>query len=85
MPATLWDAAVSAARQDRLYSTARRLRIDYGALKHHLETAGRGPALAAPIFVNPRRTPSRRALLCGMLTLIGGRRGCTRSPSSGRI
>ena len=52
MPATLWDAAVAAARQHGLYRTARTLRVDYGALKKHLEArAGEAPAFASPTFV----------------------------------
>ena len=39
MPAPLWAAAVAAARQHGLYRTARTLRVDYGALKTHLDAS----------------------------------------------
>jgi hypothetical protein len=52
MPPALWNAAVAAVRQHGLYRTARTLRVDYGALKKHLEaSAGEVPALASPTFV----------------------------------
>lgn len=51
MPAALWDAAVSAARQHGLYPTVRTLRVDYGALKKHVEAANLSHAPAAPTFV----------------------------------
>jgi hypothetical protein len=50
MPAALWAAAVALARQHGLYTTARTLHVDYGALKKRLNAtgAGRGPS---PTFV----------------------------------
>lgn len=51
MPAALWNAAVAAARQHGLYPTARALRVDYGALKTHLEASDARPALPMPTFV----------------------------------
>jgi hypothetical protein len=51
MPPVLWDAAVAAARRHGLYPTARALRVDYGALKKHLETADPGHALASTTFI----------------------------------
>ena len=51
MPATLWAAAVALARQRGLYTTARTLRIDYGALKKRLDTAGPGRRVPPPAFV----------------------------------
>ena len=52
MPPTLWDAAVAAARQHGLYRTARALRVDYGALKKHLEAAaGAAAARSSTTFV----------------------------------
>ena len=52
MPAALWAAAVAAARQHGLSRTARTLRVDYGALKKHLEaSADTADALASPTFV----------------------------------
>lgn len=40
IPDTIWVSAVAVARQDGLYQTARALRVDYGALKHHMEATG---------------------------------------------
>ena len=51
MPAALWNAAVAAARQHGLDPTARALRVDYGALKTHLEASDARPALPMPTFV----------------------------------
>ena len=52
MPPALWNAAVAAARQHGLYRTARTLRVDYGALKKHLEAAAEpAQAIPAPTFV----------------------------------
>lgn len=48
MPAALWTAAIALARQHGLYTTARTLHVDYGALKKRLDAAGR---VAAPTFV----------------------------------
>jgi len=39
MPVELWAAAVSLAREHGLYRIARALRVDYGTLKHRLETS----------------------------------------------
>jgi hypothetical protein len=39
VPDVLWVAAVAAAEQHGLYPTARFLRLDYGALKAHVEAA----------------------------------------------
>jgi hypothetical protein len=50
MPVALWTAAVALARQQGLYTTARRLGIDYGSLKKRLNTAGAG-RVPAPAFV----------------------------------
>jgi hypothetical protein len=50
MPAALWAAAVALARQHGLYPTARALRVDYGALKKRMDTAGAGRA-PSPAFV----------------------------------
>ncbi len=48
MPAALWAAAIALARQHGLYTTARTLRVDYGALKKRLDVAeaGRVPSAA---------------------------------------
>ena len=50
MPATLWAAAVALARQHGLYTTARTLRIDYGALKKRLDPAGPS-RVPSPAFI----------------------------------
>jgi hypothetical protein len=50
MPATLWAAAIAAARQHGLYTTARTLHVDYGALKKRLD-ATRAPRVPAPAFI----------------------------------
>lgn len=52
MPDALWDAAAAAARQHGLYRTARTLRVDYGALKKHVEApADPGHARSSTTFV----------------------------------
>jgi hypothetical protein len=38
-PKALWAAAVMLAREHGVYETARALRINYGALKAHVERA----------------------------------------------
>ncbi|MGH8650301.1 MAG: hypothetical protein ACREUP_13520 [Burkholderiales bacterium] len=50
MPAALWAAAIALARQHGLSTTARTLRIDYGALKKRLDAAGAG-RVPSPAFV----------------------------------
>lgn len=50
MPAVLWAAAIALARQHGLYTTARALRVDYGALKTRLSTAEAG-RVPSPAFV----------------------------------
>lgn len=50
MPAALWAAAITLARQHGRYTTARALRIDYGALKKRLDAAGAG-RVPSPTFV----------------------------------
>jgi hypothetical protein len=72
MPAALWAAASALARQHGLYTTARRLRVDYGTLKKRLDAAeaGRG---GSPTFVEfPAAPPSG----CGPCVIdVEGRRG----------
>ena len=52
IPDDLWAAAVTLARQHGLYQTARAVRLDYGALKAHLEAADHAARVgAAPTFV----------------------------------
>ncbi len=50
MPAALWTAAITLARQHGLYTTARALRVDYGSLKKRLDAAGAG-GVPSPAFV----------------------------------
>lgn len=72
MPAALWDAAVAAARQHGLYRTARILRVDYGALKKHLEAT----PLPATTFVE--LAPSGLASPPACVIEIDGPRGTLR-------
>ena len=52
IPDDIWSAAVTLARQHGLYQTARAVRIDYGALKAHLEAADQTVRVgAAPTFI----------------------------------
>ena len=58
MPAALWAGAVAAAREHGLYTTARRLRVDYGALKKHLEAAAQATRAAdRPTFIEVPAAP----------------------------
>jgi len=84
MPAVLWDAAVSAARQHGLYRAARAVRVDYGALKRHLETADPDQTLAATTFIElvPGR-PMRSADAVGCVIEIEGVGGTKRMRLSG--
>ena len=50
IPADIWAAAVTLARQHGLYQTARAVCIDYGALKAHVEAADQA-GHAAPTFI----------------------------------
>jgi hypothetical protein len=72
MPAALWAAAVALARQHGLYATARRLRIDYGALKKRLDVA-RVERVPSPAFVE---LPAPRPTGLGPCVIdLDGRRG----------
>ncbi len=79
MPAALWGAAVAAARQHGLSPTARALRVDYGALKKHLEAADPGQALTSATFVElaPSR-PTTPADLPGVVVEVERPRGTMR-------
>jgi hypothetical protein len=60
LPAPLWAAAAAVAREAGLNVTARRLRLNYYALKRHMEGTGRAARPAAsgpPAFVE--LTPPR--------------------------
>jgi hypothetical protein len=58
MPAALWAAALALARQHGLYTTARTLRIDYGALKKRQDAAGVGRAPVAAFVELPAARPT---------------------------
>jgi hypothetical protein len=49
IPPAIWAAAVALVRQHGLYRTARAVRVDYGALKQHVEAADE--ARPSPAFV----------------------------------
>jgi hypothetical protein len=69
MPAALWRAAVAAAQQHGLSPTARTLRIDYGALKSHVEAAVGRASERPPTFVE-LRAPSLAAVESGRLECV---------------
>ena len=48
IPAPIWESAVAVARAHGLYRTARALRLDYGALKGHLEPTARAATVVPP-------------------------------------
>ena len=48
IPETLWTAAVALVPQHGLYGTARGVRVDYGALKRHVEAATRTESAPVP-------------------------------------
>lgn len=52
IPETVWAAAVTWVRDHGLYRTARAVRVDYGALKKHVEAAAKADrARGTPAFV----------------------------------
>jgi hypothetical protein len=72
MPGALWAAAIALARQHGLYTTARTLRVDYGALKKRLAAADVG-RVPAPAFVE---LPAARPTGLGPCVIdLEGRRG----------
>jgi hypothetical protein len=78
-PQALWAAAVMLAREHGLYPTARGLRINYGALKAHVNRA----ELAAPrpTFVELAPGPPRPVSEC--VIELEGPQGTTRVRVSG--
>lgn len=48
IPDAIWTAAVALVRKHGLYGTARSLRLDYGALKQHVEAADRTERAGPP-------------------------------------
>ncbi len=57
IPRRLWAGAVRLARRHGLYHTARAVRVDYGALKRHVE-ATRKAVRAQPTFVELPPAPA---------------------------
>jgi hypothetical protein len=57
MPAALWSAAIALTRQHGVYTTARALHVDYGALKKRVEAAG-GRHVTTPAFVELPTAPA---------------------------
>lgn len=72
MPAALWAAAIALARQHGLYTTARTLRVDYGALKKRRDAAGAGRVPSAAFVELPAARPSG---LGPCVIDLAGRRG----------
>ena len=81
IPDDVWAAAVALARQHGLYQTARDVRIDYGALKAHLEAADQAArGGAAPTFVELAPPTPRGAGAC-VIEIAGARATvCIRVP-----
>lgn len=74
MPAALWAAAVALARQHGLYTTARRLHVDYGSLKKRRDAAGAG-RVSSPAFIElPAARPPGLGPCVIALEGRGGRR-----------
>ena len=74
MPAALWAAAVALARQHGLYTTARRLHVDYGSLKKRLDAAGAGRVLSPTFIELPAARPPELGPCVIALEGRGGRR-----------
>ena len=81
IPDDVWAAAVALARKHGLYRTARTVRIDYGALKAHVEAADQAAgAGAAPAFVELAPPTPRGAGAC-VIEIEGARATvCIRVP-----
>ena len=74
MPAALWAAAVALARQHGLYTTARRIHVDYGSLKKRRDAAGAG-RVSSPAFIElPAARPPGLGPCVIVLEGRGGRR-----------
>jgi len=61
LPPRLWAAAVTLVADHGLYGTARTLGVSYGALKRHVERAGRERARPRARFVELPSTPGAAA------------------------
>jgi len=81
-PEVVWAAAVALAHRDGLYQTARALRLNYGALKAHVERAnGVDQATPRPTFVELAPVPARSVSEC--VIELDAPRGTTRVRVSG--
>ena len=80
MPAALWTAAVAAARRHGLYLTARSLRVDYGALKAHVEASGRGTSTPTFVELTPANGLTAGESI-GCVIEVEGRKGTRRTPT----
>ena len=81
-PEALWAAAVGLAQQHGLYRTARALRLNYGALKAHVERANRVDQVThRPTFVELAPVPARPESEC--VIELDAPRGTTRVRVSG--
>jgi len=81
-PQAVWAAAVMLAREHGLYPTARALRINYGALKAHVERADLvDPGTRRPTFVELAPVPARHVSEC--VIELDAPRGTTRVRVSG--
>ncbi len=78
-PKALWAAAVMLAREHGVYETARALRINYGALKAHVERAD--PATRRPTLVELAPGLARQVSEC--VIEFEAPRGTTRVRVSG--
>lgn len=81
-PKAVWAAAVALARRHGLYQTARGLRLNYGALKAHVEGASQGDqATPRPTFVELAPVPAHPVSEC--VIELDAPRGTTRVRVSG--
>ena len=81
-PEPVWAAAAALARQHGLYQTARALRLNFGALKAHVERANHvDRATHRPTFVELAPMPARPVSEC--VIEFEAPRGTTRVRVSG--
>lgn len=80
IPEPLWASAVERASESGVHATARRLRLNYYALKQRVEAAGRPratPVRGAPAFVELVPTVRRAAGSAECLIELADARGAT--------
>ena len=77
IPEPLWALAVERAREAGVHATARRLRLNYYALKERVASAGRPRAIGAPAFVELVPTGVRPAGAAECLIELEDPRGAT--------